>query len=343
MVLVLRPVQASEPPAKVFTAEQVAFFEKEVRPILQANCLKCHGGEKVRGGLRLDQPRRRPQGRRPGPAVVARQAGREPAAQGDPLQGRACEMPPTGKLPPEQIDVADASGSKAGLPLARTRPAQPPAHEARQGRRRPRPRTSGRSSPVERPAVPAVEERRPGSRNPIDAFILAKLEAEGPDARRRRPTASRWSAGSYYDLTGLPPTPERGRRVRRRRVARRLREARSTGCSPRRTTARSGAGTGSTSSATPRPTATSATAPSRTPGGTATTSSAAFNDDKPYDRFVREQLAGDELDRDDAGRDHRHRLLPARPLGRRAGRPAAGAATTSSTTSSRRPGRSSSA
>src|SRR5438552_19009532 len=37
-----------------FTAEDVAFFEKEVRPILTQRCLKCHGGEaKIKGGLRL--------------------------------------------------------------------------------------------------------------------------------------------------------------------------------------------------------------------------------------------------------------------------------------------------
>jgi hypothetical protein len=46
----------------------------------------------------------------------------------------------------------------------------------------------------------------------------------------------------------------------------------------------------------PRPTASSATTPSRSPGAIATTSSARFNDDKPYDQFIREQLAGDELD-----------------------------------------------
>ena len=50
----------------------------------------------------------------------------------------------------------------------------------------------------------------------------------------------------------------------------------------------------------------------------------AFNDDKPFDRFVLEQLAGDELPDASAETLDRHRLLPARPLGRRAGRPEAG-------------------
>ena len=49
-----------------------------------------------------------------------------------------------------------------------------------------------------------------------------------------------------------------------------------------------------------------------------------LNEDKPYDRFVREQLAGDELPDGDSRRDHRHRLLSPGHLGRRAGRPRAG-------------------
>src|SRR5438094_4696698 len=41
-------------PTKPFTADDVAFYEKEVEPLLKANCLSCHGGEsKIKGGLRL--------------------------------------------------------------------------------------------------------------------------------------------------------------------------------------------------------------------------------------------------------------------------------------------------
>src|SRR5947207_2811774 len=45
----------ADPAPKPFRAEQVRFFEERVRPILQARCLKCHGGgPKIRGGFRLD-------------------------------------------------------------------------------------------------------------------------------------------------------------------------------------------------------------------------------------------------------------------------------------------------
>src|SRR5437879_5148244 len=46
------PARATEP-EKRFTAEETAFFEKEVLPLLKTNCLKCHGEGKIRGGLRL--------------------------------------------------------------------------------------------------------------------------------------------------------------------------------------------------------------------------------------------------------------------------------------------------
>ena len=80
---------------------------------------------------------------------------------------------------------------------------------------------------------------------------------------------------AYYDLTGLPPTPEQvdafvndpSAGAWEKLIDRLLDSARST--------ARSGAGTGSTWCASPRPTATSATAPSRSPGASATTSSRA--------------------------------------------------------------------
>ena len=152
---------------------------------------------------------------------------------------------------------------------------------------------------VPRPgAAGRPRRRRAAARNPIDAFLLAKLEAAGltfaPEADRRtlirravlrpdRPAA---------DARG-------GRRVRRRPGARRLREA-----------GRPAAGVAALrralgpALARPGPlrrdaTASRPTTPRPTPGAIATTSSARFNADKPYDRFVREQLAGDELDPDD--------------------------------------------
>ena len=126
--------------------------------------------------------------------------------------------------------------------------------------------------PVVEPEVPAVKDSA-WVRNPIDAFVLAELEAQGwkpaPPAEPRRLLRR-----VYLDLIGLPPTPEEQRGVPGRPLARCAGPPWSTSCWHAPRTASAGGGTGSTWSASPRPTATSATPPSRTPGATATTSSA---------------------------------------------------------------------
>ena len=48
--------QSEQPPAGKPSAKEAAFFTKEVLPVLEANCFKCHGGGKSRGGLSLQPP-----------------------------------------------------------------------------------------------------------------------------------------------------------------------------------------------------------------------------------------------------------------------------------------------
>src|SRR5687767_13300763 len=69
-------VWAAEPaPVKAFSAAEIEFFEKEVQPLLQANCLSCHGGEeKIKGGLRLTSRADVLKGGDSGPAVSLEQA-----------------------------------------------------------------------------------------------------------------------------------------------------------------------------------------------------------------------------------------------------------------------------
>ena len=131
------------------------------------------------------------------------------------------------------------------------------------------------------------------ARNPIDRFILARLEKEGlkPSPEADRVTLIR---RLYLDLIGLPPTPEEVDAFVADTSAGRLRAARRAAARLARTTASAGAGTGSTRPATPTATATRRT-------------SRAFvwlyrdwvinalNRDLPYDQFIIEQIAGDLL------------------------------------------------
>ena len=171
-------------------------FEKEVRPLLIARCGKCHGADKAKAGLRLDSRQALIDGGETGPAVA-------PGRPEDSLLIAAVrhagdlKMPPDRRLNDEQIAALERwVGAGAPWPES-SRPA--PDSKADAWRRH------WASRPIGDPAPPAV--RAAGwCRNPIDAFVLAGLEAAGlsPSPRADRRTLIRRAT---YDLTGLPPTP----------------------------------------------------------------------------------------------------------------------------------------
>jgi hypothetical protein len=190
------PVRAEE---KVTTAEQVSYFEKKVRPLLVQHCSRCHGGTKPRGGLRLDSRANVFKGGDSGPAVV-------PGKPRDSLLIKAVnyadlEMPPGKKLGKKEIAVltewVQVGAPWPGPGLAAV---PPPAKEIQvtQADRR-----WWSFRPVRRPPVPADAP----AVNPIDAFLAQKLKAKGlrfsPQADRREMVRR-----VHFDLLGLPPAPE---------------------------------------------------------------------------------------------------------------------------------------
>jgi hypothetical protein len=180
--------------------EQLEFFEKRVRPTLVRSCYPCHSAAVASpmGGLRLDTKEALLQGGKTGPAI---QPGNPDASLLVQVLTHAhkIKMPPSGKLPEDQI--ADLkSWVQMGAPDPRTA-------SAASGK----PSSAAKTKhwafqPVQDQPVPQVKANT-WVRTPVDAFILAKLEARNlapaqPAARRdliRRVT---------YDLTGLPPKIE---------------------------------------------------------------------------------------------------------------------------------------
>lgn len=174
------------------TPEQAAFFETKIRPILADNCYGCHGKSAQSAGLRLDSRTAILKGGGSGPAIVP----------GDPdkslliksvRQVGVLKMPAGGKLKPAEVADLEA-WVKMGAPWPETGSAQEEK------------KTLWSLRPVIKPSIPKVINTKL-VQNPIDAFILAKLEtakqslSPQADARTllRRVT---------YDLTGLPPTME---------------------------------------------------------------------------------------------------------------------------------------
>ena len=168
-----------------------AYFERSVRPLLEKNCLGCHGVGNRLAGLDLRSRESAVKGGTRGAAFVAGRADKSVLyhlVAGD----RAPFMPPTGKLPPAQIAVLKR-WINGGAPWN----GQTVANAKKQV-------WWSFKAPV-LPAVPNLQSA--WIRNPIDAFVLAKLRAEGlapSPAAPRRILIRR----AYMDLIGLPPTPE---------------------------------------------------------------------------------------------------------------------------------------
>jgi cytochrome c553 len=177
------------------------FFEKKVRPVLVARCYECHGkdAKKLKGGLLLDSREGALKGGDTGPAVVPGDLAKSLLIKAVRWTDEELQMPPKERLSPEVVADLEA-WVKMGAPDPRAggpvRPAKKVGMSVEEGRK------FWAYRPLENPAPPAGQ-----AANEIDRFLLAALEARGlrpaPEADRaillRRLT---------YDLHGLPPTPE---------------------------------------------------------------------------------------------------------------------------------------
>jgi mono/diheme cytochrome c family protein len=182
-------------PAQPPAPEAIQFFEAKVRPLLHQNCVGCHSDQKLTSGLSLESREAILKGGNRGPAAEPHQPDHSRILEAV-LQTGPLKMPPTGKLKPDQIEIL-RHWIAAGLPWPAARP---PSAEAR------RAATNHWSfQPPQRAAEPAVRDAA-WPRNPIDRFILARLEQEGlkPSPEADRVTLLRRLS---LDLIGLPPTP----------------------------------------------------------------------------------------------------------------------------------------
>lgn len=173
-------------------------FEHDVRPILKANCLHCHGeGEVLEGGLDLRLRKFIVKGGESGPAVVAGRADESSLVQRI-VDG---DMPPGDvKLTLQEQETlrrwVDSGATTLGAePDSIPDGVYVPAEE----------REFWSFMPIQNPEIPIVNAQD-RARNPIDAFLLRRLEEQelGFSADAERLTFIRRAT---FDLTGLPPTP----------------------------------------------------------------------------------------------------------------------------------------
>lgn len=208
--------RAAEPNAKAtpaasaaaeprFSPADLEFFEKQVRPVLAENCLKCHDDKKQRGGLRLDARALILKGGDHGPSLDTTDPDKSLLLKAIGYADEDMAMPPAGKLPQDKIDIL-TKWVKAGAPWPAGEAVAAGAHADDPESRDPD-KARGRwenQLPV-RPAPPTVKDAS-FIKTPIDAFVLAKLEEKGlkPNGTADRVALVR---RAYFDLLGLPPTP----------------------------------------------------------------------------------------------------------------------------------------
>jgi hypothetical protein len=171
-------------------AGQSSSIEKDARTILNAKCVSCHGSARM-SDLDLRQTETILKGGKRGPAIVPGNADASLLYKAVRREGELKMPPGRAPLAPSEVsllrDWINAGARSAGG----TAVAAPSWWSFRK---------------PQRPAVPAAKNAA-WIRNPIDAFILAKLEQmdlrPAPDADRRTLVRR-----AYFDLHGLPPTPE---------------------------------------------------------------------------------------------------------------------------------------
>lgn len=198
LVLTLPTLTPAEP-----TVDQIRFFEESVRPILAEHCYSCHGQGRQRGGLRVDSMEALLVGGESGPALLPGHA--DDSLLIEAIRYESYAMPPGGKMPDEEIDVLvrwiESGAAWPGYDGSTIRQVPESGSKITDADR-----AWWSFQPIGASETPVIENDV-WCRNEIDGFVLERLNAAGwtpsPEADRavliRRVT---------FDLTGLPPTPD---------------------------------------------------------------------------------------------------------------------------------------
>ena len=261
------------------SAEPVT-FERHIRPIFQAHCFHCHGEDgTTRGGLDVRLKRLLEKGGKSGPAITVKDASKSLLLQ----KVQSGEMPKgQAKLASHEIETI-RNWIAQGAPTARPEPENPDAILITA-----EDREHWAYKAIQSPKPPTPENLK--SINPIDAFVLERLQENelsfSPNANKR--TLIR---RAYLDLIGLPPTPEEldsALSISHEDLIDRLLDSPHYGERWGRhwlDVAGYADSEGYTEADTERKWA----------WRYRDYVIGAFNDDMPFDRFIREQLAGDEM------------------------------------------------
>ena len=169
--LLLLQAGAAQEPVRAEQLHRRVDFATHIAPILEQRCQACHGAALRSGGLRLDSREAALKGGYSGPVIVAGKSAESRLILLVSGAGGNLVMPPTGeRLPPAEIELLRAWVDQgAEWPEGSAAAAAPETDTL-----------PWAFQPVSKPEVPSVRAEE-WLRNPIDGFILARLEEEGID------------------------------------------------------------------------------------------------------------------------------------------------------------------
>tara|TARA_Y100001934_G_scaffold281817_1_gene392943 strand:- start:7640 stop:10663 length:3024 start_codon:yes stop_codon:yes gene_type:complete len=178
------------------------FYESQIRPLFIKHCIKCHGPDKQESDLRLDASDYWEKGGISGPALIPRKP------EESLLLNAVKQTDPDLKMPPGKNKLT-ATEIQAIEQWIKTGAAAPNLTVTQASKRLSLADAQSFWSfqPVTRPNVPDADANQEWAKTPVDQFILRKLNAAGitPSSHADKRTLIRRAS---FDLTGLPPTPE---------------------------------------------------------------------------------------------------------------------------------------
>jgi hypothetical protein len=193
------------PLALLAAGDDDLFFESKVRPVLIKRCYECHSTEKkIKGGLNLDSRAGWQEGGDNGPAIVPGDLTKSLVIKAVRYLDEDFAMPPKSRLPADEVAILE-EWVKRGAPDPRTGDAAK-ATKPKRGIDLEAGRKFWAFQPVTNPTAPSVKDSV-WPKDPVDRFLLAKIEAKGlrPAGDADRHT---WIRRVSLDLTGLPATAE---------------------------------------------------------------------------------------------------------------------------------------
>ena len=184
------------PPA----ARAAVDFARDIEPILHERCYLCHGSQQQMAGLRLDSRAAAMKGSESGPVIIPGDRGASRLLQRVASDRDGFRMPPGG----ERLGAAEVAALEEWIDSGAAWPDSHSGPDARAAAREAASQAHWAFQPVRRPDPPGAGQAA-WVRNPIDRFVLARLEAEGlaPSPEAAPHTLLR---RVHFDLVGLPPS-----------------------------------------------------------------------------------------------------------------------------------------